>query len=92
MIFNQPFLFLYKSSKLFKNKEKTVDRLLKTAIIRTKFKGKAKLARKSKLRDQLKHQVFFAEIAQLVEHNLAKVGVGSSSLLFRSISSLTSLE
>jgi hypothetical protein len=25
-----------------------------------------------------------AEIAQLVEHNLAKVGVGSSSLLFRS--------
>ena len=28
----------------------------------------------------------FAEIAQLVEHNLAKVGVASSSLVFRSIS------
>ena len=28
--------------------------------------------------------VFFAEIAQLVEHNLAKVGVASSSLVFRS--------
>ena len=26
----------------------------------------------------------FAEIAQLVEHNLAKVGVASSSLVFRS--------
>ena len=28
-----------------------------------------------------------AEIAQLVEHNLAKVGVASSSLVFRSICS-----
>ena len=28
----------------------------------------------------------FAEIAQLVEHNLAKVGVASSSLVFRSSS------
>ena len=28
--------------------------------------------------------LFFAEIAQLVEHNLAKVGVASSSLVFRS--------
>ncbi len=27
---------------------------------------------------------FIAEIAQLVEHNLAKVGVASSSLVFRS--------
>ena len=27
----------------------------------------------------------FAEIAQLVEHNLAKVGVASSSLVFRSL-------
>ncbi len=27
---------------------------------------------------------FHAEIAQLVEHNLAKVGVASSSLVFRS--------
>ena len=26
----------------------------------------------------------YAEIAQLVEHNLAKVGVASSSLVFRS--------
>ena len=26
-----------------------------------------------------------AEIAQLVEHNLAKVGVASSSLVFRSV-------
>ena len=26
-----------------------------------------------------------AEIAQLVEHNLAKVGVASSSLVFRSL-------
>ena len=29
-----------------------------------------------------------AEIAQLVEHNLAKVGVASSSLVFRSLSYL----
>ena len=29
-------------------------------------------------------QSFNAEIAQLVEHNLAKVGVASSSLVFRS--------
>ncbi len=28
---------------------------------------------------------YFAEIAQLVEHNLAKVGVASSSLVFRSM-------
>ena len=32
-----------------------------------------------------------AEIAQLVEHDLAKVGVASSSLVFRSSSSLTSV-
>ena len=30
----------------------------------------------------------YAEIAQLVEHNLAKVGVASSSLVFRSKRSL----
>ena len=30
------------------------------------------------------HPVIKAEIAQLVEHNLAKVGVASSSLVFRS--------
>ena len=30
----------------------------------------------------------FAEIAQLVEHNLAKVGVASSSLGFRSLISM----
>ncbi len=30
-----------------------------------------------------------AEIAQLVEHNLAKVGVASSSLVFRSIDCIT---
>ena len=29
-------------------------------------------------------QAKFAEIAQLVEHDLAKVGVASSSLVFRS--------
>ena len=29
-----------------------------------------------------------AEIAQLVEHNLAKVGVASSSLVFRSLTSV----
>ena len=32
-----------------------------------------------------------AEIAQLVEHDLAKVGVASSSLVFRSSLSLTSV-
>ena len=31
-----------------------------------------------------KNWKFFAEIAQLVEHDLAKVGVASSSLVFRS--------
>ena len=30
------------------------------------------------------HINFYAEVAQLVEHNLAKVGVASSSLVFRS--------
>ena len=30
------------------------------------------------------YYIFIAEIAQLVEHNLAKVGVASSSLVFRS--------
>ena len=33
----------------------------------------------------VKRVVINAEIAQLVEHNLAKVGVASSSLVFRSI-------
>ena len=33
---------------------------------------------------------YFAEIAQLVEHNLAKVGVASSSLVFRSMERLPS--
>ena len=32
----------------------------------------------------LEGHTFLAEIAQLVEHNLAKVGVASSSLVFRS--------
>ena len=31
----------------------------------------------------------YAEIAQLVEHNLAKVGVASSSLVFRSKEEIT---
>ena len=35
------------------------------------------------MRDKLSTKLF-AEIAQLVEHNLAKVGVASSSLVFRS--------
>ena len=34
----------------------------------------------------LHEKMNIAEIAQLVEHNLAKVGVASSSLVFRSIS------
>ena len=39
---------------------------------------------------EIKKSVFLppisqAEVAQLVEHNLAKVGVASSSLVFRSI-------
>ena len=34
----------------------------------------------------------YAEIAQLVEHNLAKVGVASSSLVFRSKRSLREIE
>ena len=33
----------------------------------------------------INHVVTDAEIAQLVEHNLAKVGVASSSLVFRSM-------
>ena len=35
-------------------------------------------------RIQVEYRRKFAEIAQLVEHNLAKVGVASSSLVFRS--------
>ena len=43
-----------------------------------------------RLSDYIKKSVFLppifkAEVAQLVEHNLAKVGVASSSLVFRSI-------
>ena len=34
-------------------------------------------------------QIETAEIAQLVEHNLAKVGVASSSLVFRSFDECT---
>ena len=37
----------------------------------------------------LMEQASFAEIAQLVEHDLAKVGVASSSLVFRSRNSET---
>ena len=37
------------------------------------------------LREMLLSKGQQAEIAQLVEHNLAKVGVASSSLVFRSI-------
>ena len=39
------------------------------------------LARKAILKSEFQKN---AEIAQLVEHNLAKVGVASSSLVFRS--------
>ena len=45
-------------------------------------------------RCQIQRMIFprsnYAEIAQLVEHNLAKVGVASSSLVFRSIKRLPS--
>ena len=37
-----------------------------------------------RLRDNAHRKDVQAEIAQLVEHNLAKVGVASSSLVFRS--------
>ncbi len=43
----------------------------------TAFRGVQKLM-------NLMEQASFAEIAQLVEHDLAKVGVASSSLVFRS--------
>ncbi len=36
------------------------------------------------LQSQTKRTGLDAEVAQLVEHNLAKVGVASSSLVFRS--------
>ena len=42
----------------------------------------------SNLRKKNKTKTHFAEIAQLVEHNLAKVGVASSSLVFRSLKEL----
>ena len=38
----------------------------------------------SRLRENAYSNKMNAEIAQLVEHNLAKVGVASSSLVFRS--------
>ncbi len=37
-----------------------------------------------RIKDTNLGKVIIAEIAQLVEHNLAKVGVASSSLVFRS--------
>ena len=40
------------------------------------------------IRKVVEKHISTAEIAQLVEHNLAKVGVASSSLVFRSKSSL----
>ena len=33
-------------------------------------------------------KLLIAEVAQLVEHNLAKVGVASSSLVFRSLKNI----
>ena len=39
---------------------------------------------KQPCRLQMTNNIMTAEIAQLVEHNLAKVGVASSSLVFRS--------
>ncbi len=42
------------------------------------------LARGSKTKEHKSFAKKNAEIAQLVEHNLAKVGVASSSLVFRS--------
>ena len=39
----------------------------------------------SQLRDNKSHSYQTAEIAQLVEHNLAKVGVAGSSPVFRSL-------
>ena len=44
-----------------------------------------KLLTKPKSYFIINHVVTDAEIAQLVEHNLAKVGVASSSLVFRSM-------
>ena len=38
-----------------------------------------------RIKDTNLGKVINAEIAQLVEHNLAKVGVASSSLVFRSL-------
>ena len=40
------------------------------------------MARKCDTKEKIRKN---AEIAQLVEHNLAKVGVASSSLVFRSL-------
>ena len=49
-----------------------------------KIKRESTLARKCKTKAKTLDRQQTAEIAQLVEHNLAKVGVASSSLVFRS--------
>ncbi len=38
-----------------------------------------------------KKKLLYAEVAQLVEHHLAKVGVAGSSLVFRSLKGVGSL-
>ena len=48
----------------------------------TRFRGENAFRRES--RESLEIVYDDAEIAQLVEHDLAKVGVASSSLVFRS--------
>ena len=47
------------------------------------------LGKETESEDLVKNQKIIAEVAQLVEHNLAKVRVAGSSPVFRSISKKT---
>ena len=49
-----------------------------------KFGGKEKMSTFAIPNENNAFETRHAEVAQLVEHNLAKVGVASSSLVFRS--------
>ncbi len=62
--------------------QKKFCRMEKSLYFCTRFRGKNVLLLES--RESLEIVHYDAEIAQLVEHDLAKVGVASSSLVFRS--------
>ena len=68
--------------QIFRKKRRFLSKIISRKFVY--YQEKTYLCtRKSEITDTAKRSN--AEIAQLVEHNLAKVGVASSSLVFRSL-------